>query len=708
MPFANELNVNTSAGAMDMANAMFGDGVTVLSASYSGAGAASGTYTGGTATLGEISPGDAGVILSTGQAEDFTNDSGTTDTNTEPDTSTRWGDDDDDAGDAPLRTISGQEIFDAAVLNATFVPAGDTLTMQLVFSSEEYLEFVNAGFNDAVGVWVNDSYVPLELTEGGSTDITVNAINDETNANLYRDNAGDQLNTEMDGTTVVLSLTAPVNPGEENDIRIAIGDGGDGAYDSNLLIMANSVQVMNIAEPDTLAQGPVTAQVHNILANDQGEGHIITHIDNTAVSPGDTVTLATGEQVTLNAGGTVTITTDGDIGTNTFTYSTVDENGTPATGFVTIETTETPPDFIVEGTGTGEVIDAAYTGDPEGDMIDAFDHSDASNADSVQGGGGDDTILSGAGSDTVDGGAGDDMLDGGAGADTLSGGAGDDTIHVSQGDNADGGDGDDTFSLSRADGESGPINITGGEGDETDGDTLVLTSDVGQDDIIFTNEDDDAGGLSGKVTLGDGTLVTFSEIESIICFTPGTRILTPRGERPVEGLRPGDLVITRDHGPRPVRWAGRRTVPGRGAFAPVRVGPPVIGTASGGLLVSPQHRLLITGHHAELLFACDEVLVAAKHLVGGTDAFIAPCAAVTYIHLMFDRHEVIYAEGFATESFFAGDAALAAVDDAAREELFSVFPDLRSSASRHKETARPCLRAREANLLRERIAGCAA
>ena len=94
--------------------------------------------------------------------------------------------------------------------------------------------------------------------------------------------------------------------------------------------------------------------------------------------------------------------------------------------------------------------------------------------------------------------------------------------------------------------------------------------------------------------------------------------------------------------------------------------------------------------------------------MGGTDACIAPCKAVTYIHLMFDRHEVIYAEGFATESFFAGDAALSAVDAPAREELFAIFPELRSTASRHRETARPCLRAREATLLRERLAGCAA
>jgi len=716
MPRASELNVNTGATALEMAETMFGDGVTVISATYSGAGGASGTYSGGNETLDEISPGDEGVILSTGRARDFTNDSGSFNTNTAPNTSTGWGEDGETGGsgsiireaDDQLEAISGQSVFDAAVLDAVFVPAGDTLAMQLVFSSEEYLEFVDSGFNDAVGVWVNGTYVPLELAQGGTTDISIDTINEDTNANLYLDNADDAFNTEMDGTTVVLSLTAPVNPNQENDIRIAIGDGGDGVFDSNLLIMADSVQTMNVAELDTLAQGPDTTQVHNILANDQGEGHSITHINNTAVVPDDTVTLPTGEQVTLNADGTISITTTGDVGTNSFSYSTEDENGTPATGFVSIETTGTPPDFIVGGTGAGEVIDAAYTGDPEGDMIDAFDHSDASNDDLVQAGGGDDTILSGAGNDTVLGGAGNDVIDGGAGADTLSGGAGDDTITLAQGDTATGGDGDDTFNLSAIAGESGPVTITGGEGDETGGDTLVLTPDLGKDDIAFTNEDDVNGGLSGSFEMPDGTLVTFSEIESIICFTPGTRILTPRGERPVETLREGDMVITRDHGPRPVRWSGRRTVPGRGRFAPVRVGPAIFGSGSDGLLVSPQHRVLVAGYQAQLLFGSDEVLVAAKHLVGGTDACITPCTAVTYIHLMFDRHEVIYAGGLATESFFAGDAALTAVDEAARAELFALFPELRSNASHHRETARPCLRAREAALLRERLAECAA
>jgi hypothetical protein len=306
---------------------------------------------------------------------------------------------------------------------------------------------------------------------------------------------------------------------------------------------------------------------------------------------------------------------------------------------------------------------------------------------------------------------GSDVLDGGAGADLLfgGGGGGNDTLTAGENDTLSGGGGDDLFVLgTQTETGNGTITITGGEGGETDGDTLQLNADIGRGDITFTNTNDTAGGLSGSFTLPDGTLVTFSEIENIICFTPGARILTPRGERPVESLRPGDMVITRDHGPQPLRWIGRRTVPGLGRFAPVRVGPAIFGSGAGGLLVSPQHRLLITGYHAELLFGSDEVLVAAGHLVGGTDACVVPCEAVTYIHLMFDRHEVIYAEGLATESFFAGDAALTAVDDAARDELFAIFPELRSSTSRHHQTARRCLRAHEAALLRERLVDRAA
>ena len=316
---------------------------------------------------------------------------------------------------------------------------------------------------------------------------------------------------------------------------------------------------------------------------------------------------------------------------------------------------------------------------------------------------GDDDLIGGAGSDTIFGEGGNDTIDGGEGADNIAGGTGHDAITVDQGDTVTGGSGDDTFTLQDADSTgSGAISVTGGEDGETVGDTLVLTPDVSKDDITYTNTDDDAGGLSGSFTMGDGpdsTVVTFSEIENIICFTPGARILTETGEQPVETLQPGDRVVTRDNGIQQIRWIGRRSVPGHGRFAPVLIAPAALRGARRPLLVSPQHRLLFEGYRAELLFGQSEVLVAARHLIDGHHVRSAPRGMVSYIHLMFDRHEIIFADGAATESFHAGETGIAAVSGSGREEMFALFPDLRSDPRAHGGTVRPCLRAHEARLL---------
>ncbi|MDT8325758.1 MAG: Hint domain-containing protein [Roseovarius sp.] len=311
-----------------------------------------------------------------------------------------------------------------------------------------------------------------------------------------------------------------------------------------------------------------------------------------------------------------------------------------------------------------------------------------------------DFIDGGAGDDLIFGNEGDDTLTGSTGEDTLYGGTGNDILFVSQGDAAFGSDGDDLFIIEDlGEAGSGTINIVGGEGNETGGDTLQLNADVTPSDITFTNTDDAAGGLSGNFTMADGTVVTFSEIENIICFTPGARILTPHGERAIETLRPGDMVITRDHGPRPIRWIGSRRVAGVDKFAPISIAAHVLDGATRPLLVSPQHRLLFTGYKAELLFGCDEVLVAARHLVDGRDVVATEQAEVTYIHMMLDEHEVVYADGAATESFHAGDIGISAISDQSRDEMFRVFPELRANPNAYGKTARPCLKRHEARLL---------
>ncbi len=314
--------------------------------------------------------------------------------------------------------------------------------------------------------------------------------------------------------------------------------------------------------------------------------------------------------------------------------------------------------------------------------------------------GSDDVLDGGAGNDELHGDQGNDTLTGGTGADTLYGGLGDDEMYLAEGDEAYGGDGDDLFVLGNLnEAGSSTITIVGGEGGETVGDTLQLNAEVTPDDITFTNTDDAAGGLSGTFTMADGTVVNFSEIENIICFTPGTRILTEHGERAIETLRAGDRIMTRDSGLQPIRWIGHSTVEGRGKFAPIAVNSTVLDGARRPLLVSPQHRLLFTGYKAELLFGEPEVFVAAKHLVNGLDVRVAERDRITYFHLMLERHEVIYAEGAGTESFHPNDLGVAAISPDARTEMFDAFPQLRLDLRTYGDTARPCLKAHEARLL---------
>ncbi|MFZ7093398.1 Hint domain-containing protein [Primorskyibacter sp. 2E233] len=322
--------------------------------------------------------------------------------------------------------------------------------------------------------------------------------------------------------------------------------------------------------------------------------------------------------------------------------------------------------------------------------------------DSLYGEQGADSLLGGAGNDYLDGGADSDTLDGGIGADVLLGGLGNDTIFAGVGDTINAGEGDDYITLVDTGEAPGTITIEGETGGQSAGDTLDLNGLADRSTINIT--DNTGGELTGTVTLLDGTIVSFSNIDSVICFTPGTRILTDTGPRPIESLAPGDLIVTRDNGLQPLLWKGARRMLARGENAPIRIAPHLFG-GQRALTVSPQHRMLIEGYHAELLFGTPEVFAAATHLIDGKTVQRAPDGEVTYIHLLFERHQVIYAEGMATESFFAGENGLGALDAASREELFRVMPVLRSDPAQYGETARICLRAFEARMLLEHQQG---
>lgn len=545
MAIAQQLNVNTEASAMEMAETIFGSGITIVDAAFHGDAVQSATYSGALSTLDGISPSDAGVILSTGRVADFAPYSdGGDDTNRSAGLSTdvEGGID----GDDDLDALAGSETYDGAILTATFIPDGNWITMQFVFSSEEYLEYINQGYNDVFGVWVNGVFAPVSVLEGGVA--SIDTVNNTVNSNLYLDNpAGtDPYNTEMDGLTRVLTVKAPVNPGVPNTIKLAIADHGDSVYDSNVLIMANSIQSTTIAFEDELSMEPDTIRILDVLNNDRsvdGEQLVITHVNGQAISQGQTVVLPSGESVTLNTDWTLTIANDGDLGTSLFTYTVQNAQGITDIGIVSLHTTTVlSPDGIVQGTGGGEVIDLDYLGDPDGDRIDADDAlgvgGTTGDGDYVLALGGDDTVLAGAGNDIVYGGSGDDWLFGGAGDDFLSGDAGNDLLFGGTGnDTLAGGADADRFML---DADFGQATILGGESVTTGVDHDVIDAVMIKDDVAVTF----TGNEAGVLTSGSST-AQFFEIEAIVLGAGHDTVdasLTSTGVE-VDGGTGDDLLI---------------------------------------------------------------------------------------------------------------------------------------------------------------------
>jgi Ca2+-binding RTX toxin-like protein len=336
--------------------------------------------------------------------------------------------------------------------------------------------------------------------------------------------------------------------------------------------------------------------------------------------------------------------------------------------------------------------------------------------DTLLGGDGNDSLLGGDGADVLDGGTGNDTLDGGTGNDTLLGGDGADLIIGGDGndlieggagvDTMQGGAGSDTFVLNA--GESAGDVIVGGEdAGNGDADTLIIN---GRARIIY-----DANPENGTIRWANGETTTFSNIENIThvpCFTPGTLIETRDGPIAVEALRVGQRVLTRDDGYQPIRWIGRRDLGPRDlaanpALHPVRIRRGALGQGlpEADMLVSPQHRMLIRSPRADLLFGESEVLAAALHLVGHPGVERAQGPAVSYLHAMFDAHQVILANGAWTESYQPGDHSVSGLDKAQRDELLGLFPQLASAfCGPAFRAARRSLKPHEARVLMADIA----
>ncbi len=181
-----------------------------------------------------------------------------------------------------------------------------------------------------------------------------------------------------------------------------------------------------------------------------------------------------------------------------------------------------------------------------------------------------------------------------------------------------------------------------------------------------------------------------------ICYDRGTLISTDRGLRPIESLRIGDRVVTQDNGAQPIQWIGNRHAIGGGRCAPVEIAAGVLG-AFAPLRVSQQHRILLRGPNAELLFGDAEVFAPAAHLINGTSIRLTQVARVQYFHLLLERHEIIFANGVASDSLHIH--AGAATGDSGEALFFPELADRADLAGAETPLARRSLRRYETALL---------
>ncbi|MFT7370892.1 MAG: Ca2+-binding RTX toxin-like protein [Alteromonas macleodii] len=195
-----------------------------------------------------------------------------------------------------------------------------------------------------------------------------------------------------------------------------------------------------------------------------------------------------------------------------------------------------------------------------------------------------------------------------------------------------------------------------------------------------------------------------------VCFVQGTMIASAKGEVPVEDLNVGDLIQTMDRGFQRIRWVGNSYLSAQDLnknknLRPIRISKVAVIPEScvGELVVSPQHRLLIASKVSERMFGNTEVLIAAKQLLAIDGVDIAnDFVDVKYYHILFDQHEIIFADGIPAESLYLGLEAQKSLCAAGREEIMALFPKF-LLLSFLPNSCRPIIHGKKARKLANRL-----
>jgi len=309
----------------------------------------------------------------------------------------------------------------------------------------------------------------------------------------------------------------------------------------------------------------------------------------------------------------------------------------------------------------------------------------------------DDNLNGYVGPDTIYGLASDDIISGGDGNDSILGGLGNDS--------ATGGEGNDVFVFNAGDGDDTLTDFGAGstntdDGDKTNNDFINLSAfytnngellaDLADDNTLNQSDGSDytdnsalGGSITGLAGLKGASASSIKEQTGVKCFTRGTLITTDRGDVPIEMLKSGDKVMTQDNDFQKLKLAMSRIIGAEDLrvnpkLYPVRImaGAMGAGLPKRDLTVSRQHRMVAKSSIVERMFGVTTVLVAAIRLAELPGIYVDKSVKnVEYFHLLFENHEIIFAEGTPTESLLVSPETRRTLSKEMWDEFVTLFPE---------------------------------
>ena len=498
--------------------------------------------------------------------------------------------------------------------------------------------------------------------------------------------------------------------------KIAGGEGGKNYDVVTFDALSNGVSVTYTgAESGTATEGPNSVSFTEIekLVLTNSSDYVDASIGGVAVDTGagdDTIKVGDGAY---------------NIDAGTGNDRIIREAGTTADDANSVIDAGDGIDTYVAGSGLGadHTVDLAasrldHAGNDRGDLLNFENVALENSAASVKGDSKDNTITArgtqdnslsgGDGDDSIDGGGGNDNLHGDAGRDTLIGGDGNDTLDGGQDDDQlTGGDGDDVFVYSGGHdtitdfnaGNTGPLD----DDDTTNNDFIDLSGYYDkifdlradyEDNGILDQSNFETTDYTYNSKFEDGSL-KFIGVQAqhftydntgVVCFGKGTAIRTPRGDVLVEDLRVGDLVTTMDNGPQKIRWINTRSYDAEQMQKGSHLHPVLIKRGTFGA----ERDLLVSQQHGVLVGQSGDSFARAKHLADAAKGvrIAKGKKSVTYVHLMFDDHQVIFAENVPSESFYPGPMALDQMSKPHRAAFSKVLPALGTGRVNREEVAK--------------------